>query len=281
MQRLTFALVCLATAVALSGCAVRASTGPGASEPPPPPPDRVVEAPPNDPPPPPSRPGWDSTGWVLLGERTVEGREDRDTIPVGRKGQYSAITIVASDGEFEMGDVVVTFDTGRSFSPKTKHRFREGDRTRSIDLPGEARGIKDVALVYSGKGSRARVQVWGREGAAPLKPTRGPSFDTRGWTQIGEEAVESIEDRDTFSVGNRKFSTITIACTQGEFDLADIVITYDNGRTFSPNADKKHYREGEKTQDIAIPNGPRAIKEISLISNQIGGKDARVQVWAK
>jgi hypothetical protein len=200
---------------------------------------------------------------------------------VGRRGQYSAITIVADDGDFQMGDVVVVFDTGRTFSPNVKHHLREGDRTRAIDLPGEARGIKEVSLLYHGKGSRARVQVWGREGTAPLTPTAGPGFDTRGWTQIGEEAVESTNDRDTFAVGNRKFSVITIACVKGEYDLADIVITFDNGRTLSPNADKKSYRQGERTQDIVIPNGPRAIKEISLLHHQVGGKDARIQVWAK
>ena len=33
--------------------------------------------------PPPPRPVWDSTGWTMLGERTVNGRVDRDRIPVG------------------------------------------------------------------------------------------------------------------------------------------------------------------------------------------------------
>jgi hypothetical protein len=230
----------------------------------PPAPSRPVEpSRPVPPPPPPTRPVppppvWNSTGWVLLGETTVSGNE-RDTIRVGRRGQYSAITLVASDGDFEMADAVVTFDTGRSFSPNVKHRFREGDRTRAIDLPGEARGLRSVELVYGVRGA-GRVQVWGREGAAPLPPASAPTWDTRGWTLLGDEAIESTSDRDTFRVDpRRKYSALMLVAVSGEFEMADAVVTFDTGRSFSPNV-KQTFRAGQRTAPIDLPGEARGLK---------------------
>jgi hypothetical protein len=64
---------------------------------------------------------WDSTGWVKLGAREVNGRVDQ-------------------------------------------HCFKEGQRTRAIDLPGDDRVIKFVGLRYRDLpgGGRAKAQVWAK-----------------------------------------------------------------------------------------------------------------------
>src|SRR5262249_10953423 len=53
--------------------------------------------------PPTPRPVWDSRGWVMLGERTVNGRVDHDRIEVGRyEGRFNKLTLVVENSDMEL-----------------------------------------------------------------------------------------------------------------------------------------------------------------------------------
>src|SRR5690242_3750260 len=92
------------------------------------------------------RPGvweFDSSGWTLLGSQSVNGRADRDTITVGRyEGKFDELSIVVTDSDLQLEDFTVVFEGGERWQPKLKHTFREGDRSRAIDLPGKNRRIE-------------------------------------------------------------------------------------------------------------------------------------------
>ena len=120
---------------------------------------------------------WDRSGWVLLGEQDVQGKRDRDVINVGRReGRFTRLMVVVEDSDLEMNSMRVVFANGDAVEPQMKHFFREQDRTRGIDLPGEARNIKQIEFRYGNLpgGGRARVQVWGREEAARPGGGGGP-----------------------------------------------------------------------------------------------------------
>jgi len=52
-----------------------------------------------------AQPAWDSRGWVMLGERTVNGHFDHDRIEVGRiEGKFSKLTVVVENSDLEMID---------------------------------------------------------------------------------------------------------------------------------------------------------------------------------
>ncbi len=110
---------------------------------------------------------FDPTGWVLLGERTVEGKGDFDQIKVGKvEGKFTKLMIVVEDSELEMHDMEITFGNGKKEKPAVKMFFRENERTRAIDLPGNKRFIKNIKFWYSNLpgGGKARVAVYGKEG---------------------------------------------------------------------------------------------------------------------
>lgn len=110
---------------------------------------------------------FDATGWVLLGEQTVEGKGDFDQIKVGKaEGKFTKLMIVVEDSDLEMHDMEITFGNGKKEKPAVKHFFREADRTRAIDLPGNKRFIKNIKFWYSNLpgGGKARVAVYGKEG---------------------------------------------------------------------------------------------------------------------
>jgi hypothetical protein len=135
-----------------------------------------VDGPPRAEPPPPPMPSgrrearWDRNGWVMLGEQTVRGKRDRDEINVGRReGRFTRLMVVVEDSDLEMHSMDVVFAGGQRFSPPLRHYFREDDRTRAIDLPGESRSIARIEFHYGNLpgGGAARVEVWGREGGGP------------------------------------------------------------------------------------------------------------------
>jgi hypothetical protein len=134
------------------------------------------------PPPPPGRGGdrykarWDRGGWELLGEQLVVGQRDRDVITVGRReGQFSKLMVVVEDSDLEMRSMRIVFTNGDVLEPSLKHVFRENDRTRGIDLPGERRAIKQIEFAYGNLagGGRARVAVWAREEGSRPRPGGG------------------------------------------------------------------------------------------------------------
>jgi hypothetical protein len=143
----------------------------GGPTPPPPPvyntpprePDRYDRGP---------RPGygrryWERQGWVLLGEQQVAGRRraDRDTVYVGRdRGRFYKIMLVVEDSDIELHDLTVTFGNGTSWSANIRQYFREGARSRVIDLPKGGRALRQIDFAYSNLpgGGRASVQVWAR-----------------------------------------------------------------------------------------------------------------------
>jgi len=142
-----------------------------------------VDGPPRAEPPPPPMPSgrrearWDRSGWVMLGEQTVRGKRDRDEIDVGRReGRFTRLMVVVEDSDLEMHSMDVVFVGGQRFSPPLRHFFREDDRTRAIDLPGDSRSIARIEFHYGNLpgGGAARVEVWGRAAGGPDRDDERP-----------------------------------------------------------------------------------------------------------
>jgi len=104
--------------------------------------------------------------WDQIGMRPVDFRVDHDAITAVGEGAFRTIRIDVEGGDLEMFDVKVTFGNGEAFSPNTRLYFREGTRSREIDLPGAARIIRRIDFFYRsalfGAPGRAIVHVYGR-----------------------------------------------------------------------------------------------------------------------
>lgn len=255
---------------------------------PPPPPPKPVE-----PPPPPPPPAWSPTGWTLLGSQTVEGKKDRDTYVVGRKaGKFDRMTIVVKDSDLEMIDFVVVFDNGDKFEPKVKHTFREGDRTRSIDLPGNDRYIKQINVRYANLpgGGKARVEIYGIDTRnKPTAPTPVPpvaesvDWKGRGFTLVGSQSVEGKKDRDIYNVGRKtgRMDVLVVAVKGSDLEMLDFVVHFEDGTNWSPKLTHR-FKEGAYSRQIDLPGSDRWIKNIEVkYANLPGGGKAYVEIWGK
>ena len=302
-------MICLIAALAISGCVVPANqpapapaprpvaqptpppahpTPPPRQDPPPPPPRQDPVPPPiQDPPPPPARPAWDATGWTLLGEKWVNGRRDRDVIPVGvRTGAFTKLTIVVTDSSLVMDNVTVVFGNNTKFSPRVRHTFNENTRTRPIDLPGNTRRIKRVNFRYGNLpgGGRAKVQVWAKGkavGTQPPPPTyQPPKWNTTGWTNLGHRWVRGRRDNDAISLaGKGAFTHLTFDVAEGNLEMFDVVVVFGNGEKFSPNL-RHTFRNGSRSRAVNLPGHRRNIRRVIFkYGNFSARKSAKVTVW--
>ncbi|HWM85574.1 MAG TPA: hypothetical protein VNO33_07045 [Kofleriaceae bacterium] len=231
---------------------------------------------------------------MLLGEQSVRGQSDRDTIRVGRRdGAFSRLMLVVEDSDLRLDKLIVTYDNGRKHSPSVRHEFREGSRTRSIDLRGDdARGIREVELRYGNVpgGGRATVQLWGKADEVSGRPEPPPppsrpdrDWDSRGWTLMGEQWVRGDKQKDFVRVGARKgpFTRLMVVVEEGEVNLDDIIIEYDNGRKHSPQLHHS-FRDGSRTRPVDLRGDARAIRRVELrYSNMPKNQRAKVQIWGR
>jgi hypothetical protein len=233
----------------------------------------------------PTPPAPNQQGWQLLGEQTVKGKRDRDTIIVGGyEGKFDELQLSVLDSDIELKDVVVHFMNGEKWSPGLKHSFKEGQRSRAIDLPGKDRGIAKIELVYANTpgGGAARVQVLARNKANSGKQPP-VAFDPSGWTLLGEQTVNGGKDKDTIKVGKYKggFDQLTLVVTDSDLELTDFTIQFPKGEKWSPSL-RKVFKEGSRSHVIDLPGKDRVIQKIQLAyANLAGGGKAKVQVYGR
>ncbi len=110
----------------------------------------------------PDRPG----SWVLLGSQSVGFKIDRDVIRVGaRDGRFRAVKLRALGNDIEVLSIKVIYGNGEPDILPVRHFMRKNSETRTIDLRGNTRFIKEVQLVYKSRPNfrgRATVELWGQ-----------------------------------------------------------------------------------------------------------------------
>lgn len=104
-------------------------------------------------------------GWFFLGRRQVNFVGDHDRISVGGNRRYRRIMIKAEGNGVFMHRLRVVYGNGADDIIPVRFHFRQGTRSRVIDLRGNKREIRAVNFFYSkpfnGKG-RSFISLYGR-----------------------------------------------------------------------------------------------------------------------
>jgi hypothetical protein len=105
--------------------------------------------------------------FVLLGEKEVNFLVDRDDLVVALKdGMFRRLRFEVENNDLEMLRVTVTFGNGKTETIPVRHVFKEGSRSRLIDLPGQKRIIRRITFFYRTVGrlveGRALIRVYGQ-----------------------------------------------------------------------------------------------------------------------
>lgn len=95
---------------------------------------------------------------VLIGSVRTRGREQaNDLLEIKGKQRFKGLLFEVDQGEVVVEHIRVTFDDDTAFEPNTATRFRAGEQTRVIDLPGNNRDVKRVRVKYRSVGGQPSV----------------------------------------------------------------------------------------------------------------------------
>jgi hypothetical protein len=191
-----------------------------------------------------------------------------------KEGRFDAIKLDIDDGDLEMWNVVVTFGDGSRFSPETRWNFDQGTRSRTIDLPGDARFIRKVEFAYRSKlrKGRATLNLFGRHAGiaapppiAPVPVEPVPPMVEPRWDRLGERQVKFRGEKDTIPVTAKEglFNAIRIEVDQGDLEMYDIVVTFGDGSKFSPET-RFHFDQGTRSRVIDLPGAARFIRKVDF-----------------
>lgn len=227
---------------------------------------------------------WEKERWSLLGTQTVGFHTERDEIVVGRdKGRFKTLVLVARDGDVFLKDIDVVFGNGDRQHISVDDMLREGERTRAIDLEGDARFIERIALLYRAAPDRdhgrrhdrrdrreghgkALVEVYGEQGGhrhaeAPPPPPRRDE-----WVELGCQKVKLVQDHDTLTLPERedRFRALRLHVLGTGVDLKSVRVHFRSGDSYNI-ARPQSIHSGDYSDRMDLAEGkPRHIVRIDL-----------------
>jgi hypothetical protein len=99
---------------------------------------------------------------------------------------------------------------------------------------------------------------------AACAPIDGP-YGGRGWELLGQRDADFKVDRDRIDVGRRegRFSELRLAVRGAPVEIYDMVVTFADGNTFSPNL-RHRFEENSWTREINLPGDRRVIRSVDF-----------------
>lgn len=105
-------------------------------------------------------------GWILVGEREVSDRVDRDVISVEGRRRFSQVRICVGRNRIRFYDIDVRFRNGGNQDVPVRAVIRAGGCTRNVVLRGRGgRDISSVAFTYEAASlgrERSHARVYAR-----------------------------------------------------------------------------------------------------------------------
>lgn len=197
--------------------------------------------------------------WVLLGERTVGFKIDRDVVPVSRSdGWIKALRFEAGRNDIHLLSVRLVYQNGTSEELRVDRLLR-ASRPEIVNLQGERSFLKEIQLVY-----RARP---GFQGQAVLRiygepARRGPGNPTE---LLGRHRVGFLGDRDVIHVGRHegRFRSINLIVSGNDIEVDDLRVVYANGEVDDLPVRRK-IRKGEQTGPLDLKGRTATIERIEM-----------------
>jgi hypothetical protein len=218
--------------------------------------------------------------WILLGQTTVDGQRDRDTIVIGRsEGTFRSIQLRVAGAPVEFQRVVVRYGNGTSEEVEVRDYIQAGGQTRPIDLRGNDRVISSVEFLYS------KTRWW--HGARPRVTLYGDKFDPRPgpWVLLGQTTVDGQRDRDKIVIGRSegRFKSIQLRVTGAPVEFQHVVVHYGNG-TSEEVEFRDHIPAGGQTRPIDLRGDERVISSVEFLYSKGGwrrGERPRVALYGR
>ncbi len=108
---------------------------------------------------------------------------------------------------------------------------------------------------------------------------RGVARGNQGWELLGQQQADFRADHDRIDVGRRegRFSAIRIEVRGAPLEMRDIVVTFGDGRKFSPNL-RARFDENSRSRVIDLPGDRRVIRSVVFSYRSIDRREGRATV---
>lgn len=103
--------------------------------------------------------------WDFIGDKIAAYGKDRDVLHVSGNDAFRQVKIKVTDAPLHVIDMDIYFEDDSKMNVPLKNKFKQGQESRVIDLPGGLRRIKKIEFLYETIGvkkGRARIAVWGK-----------------------------------------------------------------------------------------------------------------------
>jgi len=223
--------------------------------------------------------------WLLLGEKAVGFRVDRDAIVINqpqdwyRDRAFRRLHLIAERSDIHLMSVRLVYMNGFYEDFPVDRLIREG-QDQPIDLRGDRKYLQRIEMVYRSRPSfegRAIMKVYGvparfaGPGPGPLPPIGpggpggGPSAG-RDWDELGCKRVALFGvDRDTIRVGRRegRFKAIRLHVRGADINILDLTVVYANGAPDSIPV-RSVIRQGDRTRPLDLRGWERTIDRVEM-----------------
>jgi hypothetical protein len=218
--------------------------------------------------------------WILLGEKAVGFRVDRDVIRIGqsedwyRDRAFRRLHLVAEGNDIHLISVRLVYFNGYSEDYRVDTLIRDGQE-QAIELRGDRSFVREIEMVYRsrpGFGGRAVMKVYGQPTRRLGGPPGGPppviagGGDGRDWVELGCKGVSLFgKDRDSIDVGRRegRFKAIRLHVRGADVEVFDVRVVYANG--VPDDIAVKHFlRQGERTRPLDLRGYERSIRRVDM-----------------
>jgi len=200
--------------------------------------------------------------WVLIGTQSVGFQVERDTVSGRGDGRFRAIRVCVAGAPVQFRDLDVRFANGQNQDVPVNRLVRPGQCSGTLNLAGEARNIREVALVYNAVPTfrgRATVSVYGLQDASA-----GPGMPGR-WETLGTQLVGFRTERETISGrGDGQFRAIRLCVTRNAVHFRDLDVEFGNGERQDLPVQRR-IGAGQCTPALDLRGGARMIRQVVMV----------------
>ncbi len=161
------------------------------------------------------------TDWELLGSAEIGTRLERDVIEVGRReGRFSSLGFTVKGNDVRVEDLRIVYVGGEVDELKVRDFFKDGTRSRPIDLPGRGQFIQRIEVTYRSPGA-VGIEFYGEKRREAQ------------WQELGCQRVGFLEAEDVIRVGRREgaFRALKLVVRDSKLRLDRMRVVFGDGGT--------------------------------------------------
>ncbi len=235
-------------------------------------------------------------GWTLLGSKKVKPGK-KVNLSVEGTGFYDELTFVVEGVDLQVNSLTVSPESGDKTKVDESHAFADTARSWTVSVT-KSSGF-NLKLTTSGKTKRAgKLYVYGRDSAravlaprlvqqgaipapnqgasaASLVPVRynvsspEPIVDTswspEGWTLLGEDDVDLIDDVVEIKKKKSTWDAIALVTDGDDVTVESVELSLGGKKAKTQREDiEKDFTGGDHVRVIEIAGGRRAVSKVRL-----------------